>query len=204
LTRPNGTRGSRVDSQGTFDAALRESFLRALNVQINSNKQSFYEMQHFKSHLNDEAGTAALGAALARALEPGLTIYLHGDLGAGKTALTRALLHAAGYPGHVKSPTYTLAEPYQLVIAGRPLNVIHFDLYRMAGPEEFLDAGFREHFNHQNVCIVEWPEKADPVLPPPDINVFLTVSGHGRDVELHALSAQGSQCLDRLHFAPNL
>ena len=161
-------------------------------------------MQHFKDHLNDEAGTIALGAALARALEPGLTIYLHGDLGAGKTTLTRALLHAAGYVGHVKSPTYTLAEPYTVTIAGRPLMVVHFDLYRMAGAEEFLDAGFREEFNEKQVCIVEWPENAEPVLPPPDINVFLTVSGHGRDVELYALSDTGFQCLDRLRFAPNL
>jgi tRNA threonylcarbamoyladenosine biosynthesis protein TsaE len=167
-------------------------------------KQSFYEMRHFKAHLNDEAGTAALGAALARVLAPGLVIYLHGDLGTGKTALTRALLHAAGHGGHVKSPTYTLVEPYTAVIAGRRLDVMHFDLYRMASPEEFLDAGFREHFNRNNVCIIEWPEKAGSVLPPPDIKVFLAVSGLGRDVECQALSDQGSQCLDRLHFAPNL
>lgn len=161
-------------------------------------------MRHFKTHLNDEAATAALGAALARALAPGLTIYLHGDLGAGKTALTRALLHAAGYSGHVKSPTYTLAEPYSVVIGGQATEVIHFDLYRIASPEEFLDAGFREYFNQTTICIVEWPEKAGPVLPTPDINVFLTVSGEGRDVELQGLSDQGSQCLDRLHFQPNL
>jgi tRNA threonylcarbamoyladenosine biosynthesis protein TsaE len=161
-------------------------------------------MQHFNSHLNDEAGTIALGVSLARALAPGLTIYLHGDLGVGKTTLTRALLHASGYVGHVKSPTYTLAEPYALVIAGRPLQVIHFDLYRMASPEEFLEAGFREEFNESNVCIVEWPEKAEAVLPPPDINVFLNVSGQGRDVKLEALSDKGFQCLDRLKFAPNL
>ncbi len=161
-------------------------------------------MQHFKTHLHDEAGTAALGAALARALAPGLAIYLHGDLGAGKTALTRALLHAAGHTSHVKSPTYTLAEPYTVIIAGRPADVIHFDLYRMASPEEFLDAGFREHFNENNICIVEWPEKAESVLPPPDINVLLTVAGQGRDVELQALSDKGFQCLDRLKFAPNL
>src|SRR6476661_7478135 len=94
-------------------------------------KQPFYEMQHFKAHLSDEAATDALGAALATALAPGLAIHLHGDLGAGKTALTRALLHAAGHAGHVKSPTYTLAEPYSVVIRGRPVDVIHFDLYRM-------------------------------------------------------------------------
>jgi tRNA threonylcarbamoyladenosine biosynthesis protein TsaE len=161
-------------------------------------------MQHFEAELKDEAGTLALGAALSRALAPGLTIYLHGDLGAGKTALTRALLHAAGHPGHVKSPTYTLAEPYTVELAGQPVDVVHFDLYRMAGPDEFLDAGFRDYFNHRTVCIIEWPEKAEGVLPAPDINVFLTMHGTGRKVELQALSPHGSQCLERLHFAPNL
>jgi tRNA threonylcarbamoyladenosine biosynthesis protein TsaE len=161
-------------------------------------------MQHFKSHLHDEAGTAALGAALSRALLPGMAIYLHGDLGAGKTALTRALLHAAGHVGPVKSPTYTLSEPYRVQVDGKLANVVHFDLYRMASPEEFLDAGFREDFNGDNVCIVEWPEKADGVLPPPDLHVYLSVAGSGRDVELQPSSTLGTSCLQRLQFAPNL
>ena len=155
-------------------------------------------------HLHEEAGTLALGASLGHVLSPGLTIYLHGDLGAGKTALTRAMLHALGHQGHVKSPTYTLAEPYTIDIAGRSVNIIHFDLYRMAGDEEFLDAGFRDYFNHQTICIIEWPEKAEKVLPPPDISITLNVAGEGRDVELHALSDQGAECLNRLKFAPNL
>lgn len=161
-------------------------------------------MQHFTAHLHEEAGTIALGAALARAVRPGLAIYLHGDLGAGKTALTRAMLHAMGHDGHVKSPTYTLAEPYSIELDGQTVNVIHFDLYRMASAEEFLDAGFREYFNHQTICIVEWPEKAEAVLPPPDINISLSVAGEGRDVELQASSEQGVECLNRLKFAPNL
>jgi len=159
-------------------------------------------MQPFKSQLQrylpDESATAELGAALARALQPGLVIYLHGDLGAGKTALTRALLRAAGHAGTVKSPTYTLSEPYRVMLDGKPLSVIHYDLYRMSSPEEFLDAGFREDFDGHNVCIVEWPEKGDPVLPPPDLRVLLNVSGPGRDVELQALSELGLLCLDRL------
>lgn len=161
-------------------------------------------MSPYHTHLQDEAGTAALGAALAQVLAPGLAIYLHGDLGAGKTALTRALLHAAGYVGRVKSPTYTLAEPYAVKLAERMVTVIHFDLYRMVSPEEFLEAGFREHFNENSVCIIEWPEKGAAVLPAPDINISLTVAGHGRDVELRALSDKGHQCLARLKFAPNL
>lgn len=180
-------------------------------AQISQNQSNpekpFYEMQQFPSlriHLHDEAGTVALGTSLARALAPGLIIYLHGELGAGKTALTRALLHAAGYIGHVKSPTYTLSEPYSIMLDNAAVDLIHFDLYRMQSPDEFLDAGFRENFNDRNICIVEWPEKADTVLPPPDLSIFLTVAGLGRNVELKALSDKGAQCLDRLHFAPNL
>ncbi|MFJ7568037.1 tRNA (adenosine(37)-N6)-threonylcarbamoyltransferase complex ATPase subunit type 1 TsaE [Herminiimonas sp. NPDC097707] len=161
-------------------------------------------MQALTVHLHEEAGTIALGAALARALQPGLTIYLHGDLGAGKTALTRAMLHALGHEGHVKSPTYTLAEPYAITLAGQTVNVIHFDLYRMASAEEFLEAGFREYFNHQTICVIEWPEKAEAVLPPPDLSISLAVAGEGRDVELQPLSEQGVECLNRLKFAPNL
>ncbi|OBV37566.1 tRNA (adenosine(37)-N6)-threonylcarbamoyltransferase complex ATPase subunit type 1 TsaE [Janthinobacterium psychrotolerans] len=160
--------------------------------------------EHFKAHLHDEAGTAALGAALARALAPGLAIYLHGDLGAGKTALTRALLHAAGHAGHVKSPTYTLSEPYSVQLGGQAVQVIHFDLYRMGSAEEFLDAGFREDFDGHNICIIEWPEKAYPVLPAADLDIYLSVAGQGRDVELQASSELGLSCLHRLTFAPNL
>jgi tRNA threonylcarbamoyladenosine biosynthesis protein TsaE len=157
-------------------------------------------MQQLKAYLADEAATNALGAALARALVPGLVIYLHGDLGAGKTALTRALLRAAGHQGAVKSPTYTLSEPYRIALDGDKVNLIHYDLYRMGSAEEFLDAGFREDFDGRNICVVEWPEKGEPVLPPPDLRVLLTVAGVGRDVELQALSPLGLLCLERLHY----
>lgn len=159
-------------------------------------------IRQFKTHLKDEADTDALGRALAQAITPGVAIHLHGDLGAGKTALTRALLRGAGHAGPVRSPTYTLAETYQVRIGGHDARVVHFDLYRMAGAEEFLDAGFRDEFGGDAICIVEWPEKGESVLPRPDIDVFLSVSGTGREVELQALSDQGCQCLDRLHFDP--
>jgi len=161
-------------------------------------------MRRFTVHLKDEAATMALGNAFARVLAPGLVIHLQGDLGSGKTTWTRALLHGAGYEGRVKSPTYTLAETYPIVLGAQALELIHFDLYRMGSAEEFLDAGFREHFNDQTVCVVEWPENAAAVLPTPDIRLSLTVHGQGRDVECEALSEQGTQCIDRLHFAPNL
>ncbi len=159
---------------------------------------------HLKFSLHEEAGTQALGASLARALVPGLAIYLRGELGAGKTTLTRALLHAAGHTGHVKSPTYTLCEPYTFALGGRQVALFHFDLYRMKSAEEFVDAGFRDHFSGDNICIVEWPENGESVLPVPDIAVALTVSGTGRQVELSALTDKGTQCLRHLDFAPNL
>ncbi|MFZ6751513.1 tRNA (adenosine(37)-N6)-threonylcarbamoyltransferase complex ATPase subunit type 1 TsaE [Undibacterium sp. Ren11W] len=158
----------------------------------------------YKTILADEAATQALGKSLAPCLLPGLSIHLHGDLGAGKTALTRAILHAAGHQGHVKSPTYTLVEPYQVNIKQGPVTLLHFDLYRMLNPEEFLEAGFREEFNERNICIVEWPEKADGILQPPDLSIFLSIAGNGRKVELQALSDKGNECLALLRFAPNL
>lgn len=163
---------------------------------------------HFTTTLHDEAGVVALGTALAQTLKPGLAIYLYGNLGAGKTTLTRALLHASGHTGSVKSPTYTLVEPYTARIAGQTLDVMHFDLYRMIDEEEFLQAGFRDYFNAHTICIVEWPEKAATLLPPADLAIHLSVLAEGaeseRQVELHALSAQGVDCVRRLKFVPNL
>ncbi len=161
-------------------------------------------MQHYKTTLNDEAATQALGKSLAQIIEPGLSLYLRGDLGAGKTCLTRALLHAAGHQGKVRSPTYTLAEPYQLQLAGQTVKLLHFDLYRMSSPDEFIEAGFREEFNQNTICIVEWPEKGQGILPEPDILLELSFTGVTRAVELHALSVKGQQCLANFRFLPNL
>lgn len=161
-------------------------------------------MPHWRTHLNDEEGTQALGAAIAHLLVPGLSIHLHGELGAGKTSLTRALLHAAGYPGRVKSPTYTLLEPYAINLNNKPVELMHFDLYRMNSPEEFIEAGFREFFGTERICIVEWPERAGNLLPAADLDIFLSVELQGRRVELRANSAQGASCLEQLHFSPNL
>lgn len=161
-------------------------------------------MRHWKDFLRDEEGTQALGAALSRVLAPGLSLHLHGDLGAGKTFLTRSLLHAAGYEGRVKSPTYTLVEPYAITLQGQPVELMHFDLYRMGSPEEFIEAGFREHFGSGKVCVVEWPEQAAGLIPSADIDVFLSAEGEGRAVELRANSDLGASCLENLHLSPNL
>jgi tRNA threonylcarbamoyladenosine biosynthesis protein TsaE len=148
----------------------------------------------FTLQLEDEAATLALGARIAAALTPGLTIWLHGDLGAGKTTLSRGLLRRLGFEGKVKSPTYTLVEPY--VISG--LNLYHFDLYRFVDPEEWDAAGFREYFNQHSVCLVEWPEKASGLLPAPDIEICLAIDGAGRSASLSAHSEQGALCVERL------
>jgi tRNA threonylcarbamoyladenosine biosynthesis protein TsaE len=140
--------------------------------------------------LADENATVALGAALARALEPGLVVHLRGDLGVGKTTLARGVLRELGYRDRVRSPTFTLVEVYEF----SRLNFYHFDFYRFSDPAELDEAGFREYFNAQSVCFVEWPEKAAG-LPPPDLDVALRVAGSGRSADVQAHSEVGKRCL---------
>lgn len=141
--------------------------------------------------LPDEQATLALGRALAACLEPGLVVFLRGELGAGKTTLVRGVLRGLGYEGRVKSPTYTLVEVY----AVSRLDLHHFDFYRFHDPREWIDAGFRETFNGRNVSLVEWPEKAGTLLPAPDVEIVLTSSGSGRSASLRGGSPQGARCL---------
>jgi len=145
--------------------------------------------------LADEAATMALGAALAAdpTRLPGTVIYLSGDLGAGKTTLTRGLLRALGFEGRVKSPTYTLVELYVV----SKLNLYHFDFYRFSDPEEWQEAGFRDLFSPQNMCLVEWPEKAQGLLPLPDLNITLTPTPEAsRIASLKAHTPRGQQLLE--------
>lgn len=145
-------------------------------------------------NLPDEAATLDLGSRLAELLQLGTTIYLFGDLGAGKTTLVRGLLHAAGHQGKVKSPTYTLVEPYE--IANKMF--YHFDLYRFNDEEEWEAAGFRDHFNQSAICLVEWPEKAGNLIPHADIEIHLTPDAVGRIINLKSNTEIGTQCLKRL------
>jgi tRNA threonylcarbamoyladenosine biosynthesis protein TsaE len=145
-------------------------------------------------HLADEAATLELGAALAGILQAGLTIYLSGELGAGKTTLVRGLLRALGHRGRVKSPTFALVELYSL----SRLDLYHFDFYRFEDPREWIDAGLREAFGTAAVCIVEWPEKAAGQLPAPDLRIRLDHAQTGREVRLEADTDEGRQCLEHL------
>ena len=151
-------------------------------------------MVALKTFLPDEAATLALGARLAAVLEPGLTIYLRGELGAGKTTLVRGILRALGHAGAVKSPTYTLVELYDV----SRLHLHHFDFYRFQDPREWIDAGFRESFNGRTVSLIEWPERAGGSLPPADVEIALELHASGRNAALTSSSVAGQKCLTLL------
>lgn len=145
-------------------------------------------------NLADESATVALAQRLAARLRPGMVIYLHGDLGAGKTTLVRGVLNALGYAGRVKSPTYTLVEPYHA--AG--LDLRHFDLYRLHDEEEWEAAGFRDEFDGRNIFFIEWPEKAQRLIPQADVEIVFEILPQGRNVGILGNTPTGRECLERL------
>ena len=137
--------------------------------------------------LADSEATLRLGEALAAGAAPGTVLFISGDLGAGKTTLVRGLLRGLGYAGRAKSPTYALVEPY----AFSRLDLYHFDFFRFKDRSEWLNSGFREHFNPDALCVVEWPEKAGDLLSPPDLQIRLDFDGEARRARLEALSEAG-------------
>lgn len=149
-----------------------------------------------KALLQGEAAQVAFGEHLGRAVGRQGLVFLHGDLGTGKTTLVRGFLRARGHQGAVKSPTYTLIEPYELP-SGR---VYHLDLYRLADPEELEYLGLREILAEDAVLLVEWPERGRGWLPPPDLELHLAYAADGsaRRIELDARTPAGEAMLSRL------
>jgi tRNA threonylcarbamoyladenosine biosynthesis protein TsaE len=151
-------------------------------------------MNQFLVRLENEQATVDMGSKLASAMTSGAVLFLHGDLGAGKTTLSRGLIQGLGHSGNVKSPTYTLVEPYELA----PLSAYHFDLYRLADPEELEFMGFRDYFNEQAVCIIEWPEKGQDFLPSADLELYLTYADEQREIDIRALSLKGQDIIKKI------
>lgn len=146
--------------------------------------------------LKDEASQEALAAEIASVCPEGTVIFLQGDLGTGKTTFVRGFLRSLGHTGNVKSPTYTLVEPY--VIDNK--RIFHFDLYRLAEPDELEYAGGRDYFDEQSICLVEWPERAQGFLPQADLEVKLSYEGDGRHAEFITNTGKGVQLLDAISY----
>ncbi|MFC0327995.1 tRNA (adenosine(37)-N6)-threonylcarbamoyltransferase complex ATPase subunit type 1 TsaE [Halomonas organivorans] len=144
--------------------------------------------------LDDEDRQVAFGESLGQALGGHGRLYLEGELGAGKTTLTRGILRAYGHRGAVKSPTYTLVEPYEL----EAVRVHHFDLYRLGDPEELEFIGGRDLLADDALCVIEWPARGEGWLPSPDLVVQLALDGDGRRATLTAGSDHGRRVIERL------
>ncbi|MEH6584267.1 MAG: tRNA (adenosine(37)-N6)-threonylcarbamoyltransferase complex ATPase subunit type 1 TsaE [Halioglobus sp.] len=142
----------------------------------------------------DEAAMIATGARLAAAREAGMVVYLNGELGMGKTTLSRGAIQSLGHTGAVKSPTYTLVEPYEL----EGLTVYHFDLYRLGDPEELEFMGIRDYFDEENLCLVEWSERGEGVLPPADLVINIEREGTGRLLHFLADTPRGKRVAQRM------
>lgn len=154
---------------------------------------------HSRWHLEGEQKTERLGARLAKAALPGLVIYLQGELGTGKTTLVRGFLRCLGHQGKVRSPTYTLVEPYRF---GNAM-VYHLDLYRLADPAELDAIGVRDYFDGKAIMLIEWPERGGSELAPPDLRVRLSYSPGGRDAALQAVTRRGLETLQQLSEGDN-
>lgn len=156
-------------------------------------------MTELTQYIPDEGTMLRFGKKLAEVLvkqpkDNAIVLYFNGDLGAGKTTLTRGMVQGLGYQGNVKSPTYTLVEEYS--IAGKM--IYHFDLYRLADPEELEFMGIRDYFADNTICLIEWAEKGADLLSPPDLLVNIGYAENARNIELVAQSTMGQQIIQQL------
>jgi len=147
-----------------------------------------------KYFADSESVQGQIGAALSELLVDGLIIYLHGDLGTGKTTLVRGMLRALGYKGAVKSPTYTLIEPYEI----DRLLINHFDLYRLADAEELEYLGIRDMLAECSVMLFEWPEKGEGVIPAADLQINIDYRIDGRVLQFIPTSELGARIIEDL------
>jgi tRNA threonylcarbamoyladenosine biosynthesis protein TsaE len=147
-----------------------------------------------KFEITSEKEALRLGATLAPLLNGEGAIHLSGGFGAGKTTLCRGILRAMGHSGAVKSPTFTLVEPYQI----SDLEVYHFDLYRLADPGELEYIGIDEYFGKKKLCLIEWPEKALGYLPQHDLEITIDVFGEKRIIDVRSNSRSGEKICTQL------
>jgi tRNA threonylcarbamoyladenosine biosynthesis protein TsaE len=144
--------------------------------------------------LTDESSTLKLGERLSHIIPDDFTIYLRGELGAGKTTLVRGFLKGLGHKGAIKSPTFTLLEPYVL----NHKTIYHFDLYRVSETAELELIGMRDYFAESAVRFVEWPERAKKYLVEPDWYCEMGTKGEGREIRFMARSQRGKEVLERV------
>lgn len=140
-------------------------------------------------HLTGQAAQIAFGRRIAKHLRPPCVIYLQGDLGTGKTTLVRGILRGFGHTGAVRSPTYTLLEPYEF----KAMRLYHLDLYRFGDPEELEYLGLRDLLDDQGLFLVEWPERGRGVLPAPDLIIRIEHAGEARSLDLVADGPRGTE-----------
>ena len=167
-------------------------------------------MRKYQLQIINEDAMARLGKCLAESLYSGSIIYLQGDLGAGKTTLVRGILRALGHQGVVKSPTFTVVEPYsveqgkiKVYNKNKSRNdnrnrIYHFDLYRLIDPEELEYLGIRDYLDGTAIALVEWPEKGQGILPAADMSITISYQKRGRKVDFEARNDKGTAIIDSL------
>lgn len=145
-------------------------------------------------HFSNEEEMLVFAGQFAKQITPGIVIYLEGPLGAGKTTFSRGFLRGFGYAGKVKSPTYTLVEPYEFPHQ----TIYHFDLYRLQDPHELEEIGIDEYFTAESICLIEWPDKGVPLLPAADLTCVLSFAEEGRDMQIKAHTPRGEKILKNI------